>query len=363
MAERLLEVKGLKTHFFTDEGVVRAVDGIDLYINKGETLGIVGESGSGKSVTALSIMRLIPTPPGRIVEGSISYNGRNLLELPPAQMRKIRGKEISMIFQEPMTSLNPVFTVGEQIAEAVRLHEGLGRRDAMAKTVDMLKLVHIPNAERRVKEYPHQLSGGMRQRVMIAMALSCNPKLLIADEPTTALDVTIQAQILELLNELKAKLGHGDLADHARHGRHRRDRAAGHRDVRRAGGRRSAGRRAVQGAAPSLYAGAPALDPRIDLAATQKQKLEAIPGTVPTLRGDIKPGAGSRHAARSRSLCTLKTRRHSKKSGRATRWPASSTEGPPCQTRCSRSGTSRSTSRSAVDSSRVKSPGFTRSTT
>jgi ABC-type dipeptide/oligopeptide/nickel transport system ATPase component len=157
MAERLLEVKGLKTHFFTDEGVVRAVDGIDLYINKGETLGIVGESGSGKSVTALSIMRLIPTPPGRIVEGSISYNGRNLLELPPAQMRKIRGKEISMIFQEPMTSLNPVFTVGEQIAEAVRLHEGLGRRDAMAKTVDMLKLVHIPNAERRVKEYPHQL--------------------------------------------------------------------------------------------------------------------------------------------------------------------------------------------------------------
>ena len=207
MAERLLEVKGLKTHFFTDEGVVRAVDGIDLYINKGETLGIVGESGSGKSVTALSIMRLIPTPPGRIVEGTINYNGKNLLELPPPQMRKIRGKEISMIFQEPMTSLNPVFTVGEQIAEAVRLHEGLGRRDAMAKTVDMLKLVHIPNAERRVKEYPHQLSGGMRQRVMIAMALSCNPKLLIADEPTTALDVTIQAQILELLNELKAKLG------------------------------------------------------------------------------------------------------------------------------------------------------------
>src|SRR5947199_406614 len=207
MVERLLEVKGLKTHFLTDEGVVRAVDGIDLYINKGETLGIVGESGSGKSVTALSIMRLIPTPPGRIVAGTINYTGRNLLELPPAQMRKIRGKEISMIFQEPMTSLNPVFTVGEQIAEAVRLHEGLGRRDAMDKTVEMLKLVHIPNAERRVKEYPHQLSGGMRQRVMIAMALSCNPNLLIADEPTTALDVTIQAQILELLNELKAKLG------------------------------------------------------------------------------------------------------------------------------------------------------------
>ena len=207
MAERLLEVTGLKTHFFTDEGVVRAVDGVDFYINKGETLGVVGESGCGKSVTALSIMRLIAQPPGRIVEGQILYNGRNLLDLPPAQMRKIRGKEIAMIFQEPMTSLNPVFTVGEQIAEAIRLHEGLGRRDAMDKTVEMLRIVHIPNAERRVKEYPHQLSGGMRQRIMIAMALSCNPKLLIADEPTTALDVTIQAQILELLNELKSKLG------------------------------------------------------------------------------------------------------------------------------------------------------------
>ena len=201
MAERLLDVRGLKTHFFTDEGVVRAVDGVDLYINKGETLGVVGESGCGKSVTALSIMRLIPQPPGRIVQGSITYNGRNLLDLSPAQMRKIRGKEISMIFQEPMTSLNPVFTCGEQIAEAIRLHEGLGRRDAMDKTVEMLKLVHIPNAERRVKEYPHQLSGGMRQRVMIAISLACKPKLLIADEPTTALDVTIQAQILDLLRE------------------------------------------------------------------------------------------------------------------------------------------------------------------
>src|SRR3989454_8919092 len=155
MAERLLDVKGLKTHFFTDEGVVRAVDGIDLYINKGETLGVVGESGCGKSVTALSIMRLIPQPPGRIVEGSINYDGKNLLDLSPAQMRKIRGKEISMIFQEPMTSLNPVFTCAEPIAEALRLHEGPNRRDAMDKTVDMLKLVHIPNAERRVQEKPH----------------------------------------------------------------------------------------------------------------------------------------------------------------------------------------------------------------
>ena len=207
MAERLLDVKGLKTYFYTDEGIVRAVDGVDLYIEKGETLGVVGESGSGKSVTALSVMRLIPQPPGRIVEGTITYGGRSLLDLPPARMRKIRGKEISMIFQEPMTSLNPVFTVGEQIAEAIRLHEGLGRRDAMAKAVEMLKLVHIPNAERRVKEYPHQLSGGMRQRVMIAMALSCNPKVLIADEPTTALDVTIQAQILELIRSLSAEFG------------------------------------------------------------------------------------------------------------------------------------------------------------
>jgi peptide/nickel transport system ATP-binding protein len=290
MAERLLEVKGLKTHFFTDEGVVRAVDGVDFYINKGETLGVVGESGCGKSVTALSIMRLIPTPPGRIVEGQINYDGKNLLDLSPAQMRKIRGKEISMIFQEPMTSLNPVFTVGEQIAEALRLHEGLNRRDAMDKTVDMLKLVHIPNAERRVKEYPHQLSGGMRQRVMIAMALSCNPKLLIADEPTTALDVTIQAQILELLNELKSKLGMaimlithdmGVIAETAQ--------------------------RVVVMYAAKVAEEAPVTElfkeplhpytqgllrsiPRIDLAATQKTKLETIPGTVPTLRGAEKPG-------------------------------------------------------------------------
>ena len=207
MAERLLEVKDLTTHFFTDDGVVRAVDGVSFHVDKGETLGVVGESGCGKTVTALSIMRLIPQPPGQIVRGRIDYNGRNLLELPPKEMRKIRGKEISMIFQEPMTSLNPVFTVGEQIAEALRLHEGLNRRDALDRAIEMLRLVHIPNAERRVREYPHQLSGGMRQRVMIAMALSCSPKLLIADEPTTALDVTIQAQILELMKDLSRRFG------------------------------------------------------------------------------------------------------------------------------------------------------------
>src|SRR2546426_10155714 len=176
MAERLLDVKGLKTYFFTDEGVIRAVDGIDLYINKGETLGVVGESGCGKSVTALSIMRLIPQPPGRIVQGSITYNGKNLLDLSPAQMRKIRGKEISMIFQEPMTSLNPVFTCGEQIAEAIRLHEGLGRRDAMDKTVEMLKLVHIPNAERRGKGKPPPPPGGPRRAGINAHGLFSQPQ-------------------------------------------------------------------------------------------------------------------------------------------------------------------------------------------
>ncbi len=203
----LLEIQDLQTHFVTDAGTVRAVDGVSLMVRKGETLGIVGESGCGKSVTALSILRLIPNPPGRIVGGKILLDGRNLLELPEDAMRKVRGGSISMIFQEPMTSLNPVFTVGDQIAEGIRLHQGLSKRESWNKAIEMLRLVRIPDPDRRVKEYPHQMSGGMRQRVMIAMALSCNPHLLIADEPTTALDVTIQAQILELLNQLKAELG------------------------------------------------------------------------------------------------------------------------------------------------------------
>jgi oligopeptide/dipeptide ABC transporter ATP-binding protein len=207
VAENLVEVKNLKTYFFTDDGVVPAVDGVDFKIDKGETLGIVGESGCGKSVTSLSLLRLVPNPPGRIVEGEMYFKGENLLEKSESEMRRIRGNDISMIFQEPMTSLNPVFTVGEQIAEAIELHQGLNRREAMARAVEMLKLVGIPAAEKRVDEYPHQMSGGMRQRVMIAMALSCNPTLLIADEPTTALDVTIQAQILELMKGLKEKLG------------------------------------------------------------------------------------------------------------------------------------------------------------
>jgi peptide/nickel transport system ATP-binding protein len=202
----LLEVSRLQTHFRTPDGVVRAVDGISFGIDAGETVALVGESGCGKSVTSMSILRLIPDPPGRIA-GSIRFAGRELLELPEQEMRAIRGNEISMIFQEPMTSLNPVLTVGRQIGETLRLHQGLGPREAEAKAVEMLSLVGIPVPERRVREYPHQLSGGMRQRVMIAMALACNPKLLIADEPTTALDVTIQAQILDLMRDLKRRLG------------------------------------------------------------------------------------------------------------------------------------------------------------
>jgi len=202
----LLEVRDLETHFFTEEGVTRAVDGVSFAIDAGRTLGMLGESGCGKSMTALSILRLVP-PPGRIVGGEILYQGRDLLALPEAGMRKVRGNEIAMIFQEPMTSLNPVFTVGNQIGEAIRLHQRTSRRETRERVVEMLRLVEIPEPARRVDDYPHQLSGGMRQRVMIAMALSCAPKLLIADEPTTALDVTIQAQILGLLADLKARLG------------------------------------------------------------------------------------------------------------------------------------------------------------
>ena len=202
----LLDVRELRTSFFTPQGEARAVDGVSFGVDAGRTLGLVGESGCGKTMTALSILRLIP-PSGRIVGGEIVFDGRNLLTLSEPDMRRIRGDAIAMIFQEPMSSLNPVFTVGNQIAEAVRLHQGLSRRAAHDKAIEMLKLVEIPEAERRVDEYPHQLSGGMRQRVMIAMALSCHPRLLIADEPTTALDVTIQAQILDLLAGLQQRLG------------------------------------------------------------------------------------------------------------------------------------------------------------
>jgi len=205
--EPILAIDNLHTRFFTRDGAVRAIEGLSRTVQAGEVLGIVGESGCGKSVTALSVMRLIPAQSGRIVEGSVRFEGQDLAALSDAQMRSIRGNQIAMVFQEPMTSLNPVHTVGAQIAEAVSIHQGLSRSAAMARAVEMLGLVRIPDAARRVGDYPHQFSGGMRQRVMIAMALSCNPKLLIADEPTTALDVTIQAQILKLMMELNGRVG------------------------------------------------------------------------------------------------------------------------------------------------------------
>jgi oligopeptide transport system ATP-binding protein len=203
----LLEVDNLRVGFGTDDGFVEAVNGLSYSVERGSTLGIVCESGSGKSVNALTIMRLIPMPPGRIDSGRILLRGQNLLQKTESEMRKIRGNSIAMIFQDPMTSLNPVLSVGDQISEAVRLHLGLGKKDALAKTIDMLRLVRIPLPEKRVREYPHQMSGGMRQRIMIAMALSCDPDVLIADEPTTALDVTIQAQIIDLMNEMQERLG------------------------------------------------------------------------------------------------------------------------------------------------------------
>ncbi|MFD3155578.1 ABC transporter ATP-binding protein [Haloimpatiens sp. FM7330] len=203
----LVDIRNLKTYFSTEDGIVKAVNDVSFKIKKGETLGLVGESGCGKSVTAMSLMRLIPNPPGKIVSGELYFDGKNVLELSEEAVRNIRGNEISVIFQEPMTSLNPVFTIGEQISESIILHEKLEKEKATKKSIDMLKLVGIPRAEKIIDCYPHELSGGMRQRAMIAMALSCSPKLLIADEPTTALDVTIQAQILDLMRNLKKKIG------------------------------------------------------------------------------------------------------------------------------------------------------------
>ncbi len=307
MTSRLLEIKGLKTHFATDEGVVHAVDGVDLGLDRGETLGVVGESGCGKSVTALSVMKLIAMPPGRIVAGQILWQGRDLVPLGADEMRAIRSKEIAIVFQEPMTSLNPVYTVGEQVAEVIRLHEGLGRRAALEKTVEMLRLVHIPHPERRVHDYPHQFSGGMRQRVMIAMALACNPKLLIADEPTTALDVTIQAQILDILAELKSRLGMaimlithamGVIAETAQ------------RVVVMYAGKvvEEAPVKALFGAPRHPYTqGLIRSIPRLDLAATHRKRLEAIGGTVPQL---LNPPPGCRFAPRcafARAQCLGET--------------------------------------------------------
>jgi peptide/nickel transport system ATP-binding protein len=304
MGERLLEIRGLTIHFGTDDGVVHAVDGVDLHLDRGETLGVVGESGCGKTVTALSVVKLIAMPPGRIVAGQVLWQGRDLVPLSADDMCSIRAKEIAVIFQEPMTSLNPVFTVGEQIAEVLRLHEGLSRRAAHERTVELLDLVKIPSPAQRVRDYPHQFSGGMRQRVMIAMALSCNPRLLIADEPTTALDVTIQAQILELLGELKSRLGMAVmLITHAM-------------GVIAETAQRVvvmyAGKVVEEAPVETLFAaplhpytqGLIRSIPRVDAAVIGRQRLEAIPGTVPML---LDPPPGCRFAprcSRARADCT-----------------------------------------------------------
>jgi len=291
----LLDIRGLKTHFATDEGMVQAVDGVDIAIGRGETVGVVGESGCGKTVTALSVLKLIAMPPGRIVAGQILWQGSDLVPLGARELDAIRAKEIAIVFQEPMTSLNPVYTVGEQIAEVLRRHEGLSRRAAFDRTVEMLATVQIPNARRRAGDYPHQFSGGMRQRVMIAMALACRPKLLIADEPTTALDVTIQAQILDLLQELKGRLGMaimlithdmGVVAETAQ------------RVVVM-----YAGRVVEEAPVAELFAnprhpytrGLINSIPRIDRAAAGKARLEAIAGVVPSL---LRPAPGCRFAPR-----------------------------------------------------------------
>ncbi len=303
----LLDIRGLKTHFKTDDGWLHAVDGVDLAIEAGQTVCVVGESGCGKSVTAKTVMKLIDMPPGKIVAGQVLWQGRDLVPLGPQEMQKIRAKEIAIVFQEPMTSLNPVYSVGEQIAESIRLHEGLGKREAMDRAVEMLRLVNIPTPERRVKDYPHQFSGGMRQRVMIAIALACNPKLLIADEPTTALDVTIQAQILDLMVELKERLGMAImLITHAM-------------GVVAETAQRVvvmyAGKVVEEASVEDLFAhprhpytqGLIRSIPRIDTAAIHKVRLEAIAGTVPKL---IDPPEGCRFAARCKHAmpaCTTAT--------------------------------------------------------
>jgi len=291
----ILDIRDLRTWFRTDDGMVRAVDGVSLSIGAGETLAVVGESGCGKTVTARSVLKLIDMPPGRFQSGQILWRGRDLIPLTPTEMDQVRAREIGMVFQEPMTSLNPVYGVGAQIVESLRAHEKLSRKAAMARAVEMLRLVQIPNPERRVHDYPHQFSGGMRQRVMIAMALACRPKLLIADEPTTALDVTIQAQILELLDDMKGEFGMaimlithamGVVAEHAQ------------RVVVM-----YAGKVVEEATVEELFAnprhpytlGLIRSIPRVDAQTIGRVRLEQIPGTVPSL---LDPPVGCRFAAR-----------------------------------------------------------------
>jgi peptide/nickel transport system ATP-binding protein len=302
----LLEIRGLKTHFATDDGIVQAVDGVDITINRGETLCVVGESGCGKTVTAMSILKLIAMPPGRIVAGEIIFEGRDLVPLTSDDLDEIRAKEIGFIFQEPMTSLNPVLTIGEQIAESLRRHEGMTQKQALARTVEMLKLVQIPNAAGRVHDYPHQFSGGMRQRVVIAMALACQPKLVIADEPTTALDVTIQAQILDLLQDMKERFGMavmlithamGVVAETAQ------------RVVVMYAGKvveEATVERLFENPSHPYTQGLIRSIPRIDLASERKIRLETIGGTVPIL---INPAPGCRFAPRCRFVMGICTER------------------------------------------------------
>ena len=303
MAEPLLDIRGLKTWFKTDDGMVRAVDGVDLHIDRGETLGVVGESGCGKTVTARSVLKLIDMPPGRFEAGQILWQGRDLIPLSMDEMDKIRAKEIAIIFQEPMTSLNPVYTVGDQIAEVIALHQKLSRKQAIAGAAEMLRLVDIPNPERRVHDYPHQFSGGMRQRVMIAMALSCQPKLLIADEPTTALDVTIQAQILELMQEMKERFGMAIML--ITHAMGVVAETCQRVTVMYAGNVvEEASVEALFGDPRHPYTGLIRSIPRVDRSAEKKQRLEAIAGTVPNL---LDPPPGCRFAARCKfamDVCT-----------------------------------------------------------
>ncbi len=291
----LLEIKNLVTAFKTDEGIVRAVDGVSMAIEAGQTLAVVGESGCGKTVTARSVLKLIDMPPGRFESGEILWHGRDLLKLSSSAMDEVRSREIGMVFQEPMTSLNPIYRVGEQIGEAVRAHRNISRRAATDVAVEMLKLVQIPDAERRVRDYPHQFSGGMRQRVMIAMALACQPKLLIADEPTTALDVTIQAQILELLDDMKAKLGMSimlithDMGVVAERAQRVVVMYAGKVVEEASVGELFANPRHpyTQGLIRSI--------PRVDRDAEHRERLEQIPGSVPSL---LHPPKGCRFASR-----------------------------------------------------------------
>jgi len=293
--EVLLDIRNLRTWFKTDDGMVRAVDGVDLSVLRGETLAVVGESGSGKTVTARSVLKLIDMPPGRFESGEIIWHGRDLIPLPPDQMDEIRAREIAMVFQEPMTSLNPVYTIGDQIGESLRIHQKMSRKAAVETAVEMLRLVQIPNPQRRVHDYPHHFSGGMRQRAMIAMALACKPQLLIADEPTTALDVTIQAQILELLLDMKSRLGMsvmlithamGVVAENAQ-------RVAV----------MYAGKVVEQAPVEELFAhphhpytqGLIRSIPRVDRGAGSRARLVQIPGTVPSL---LHPPQGCRFADR-----------------------------------------------------------------